>query len=144
MESASWKAALSSEAALAPSAPMAEPMLAENEGMKPQEHGDVSMAVPRLGTGPEAGTGADAPMPTASSSSSSEGRDPKRLRTIAGLAIFATEMYGRDYMLEHLMVEGVQDGEHDEIGMHFRFDDETLIEDISGPFRCRNRHRLRD
>ncbi len=79
--------------------------------------------------------GADAPMPTASSSSSSEGRDPKRLRTIAGLAIFATEMYGRDYMLEHLMVEGFQDGEHDEIGMHVRFDDGAFIADISGPLQ---------
>ena len=91
-----------------------------------------SMAAPRLGTGPVAGTAADAPMPTASSSSSSE-RDPKRLRTIAGLTIFATEMYGRDYKLEHPMVEGVQDGEHDAIEMHVGFDDETLIEKPAGP-----------
>ena len=132
MESASRKAALSSEAALAPSAPMAEPMLVENERMKPQEHEDVSMAAPRLGTGPVAGTAADAPMPTSSSSTSSE-RDPKRLRTIAGLTIFATEMYGRDYKLEHPMVEGVQDGEHEAIEMHVGFDDEKLIEKPAGP-----------
>jgi hypothetical protein len=105
MGSASRKAALSSEAALAPSSPMAEPMLVENERMKPQEHEYASMAAPRLGTGPVAGTAADAPMPTSSSSTSSE-RDPKRLRTIAGLPIFAVEMCGRDYKLEHPMVEG--------------------------------------
>ncbi len=74
-------------------------------------------------------------MPTASSSSSSEGRDPKRIRTIAGLAIFATEMYGRDYKLEHPMVEGVQDGEHDAIEMHVGIDGGTFIEEISGPLQ---------
>ena len=74
----------------------------------------------------------DAPMPTASSSSSSE-RDPKRLRTIAGLPIFAVEMCGRDYELEHPIVEGVQDGEHDAIEMHVGLDDEELIEKPAGP-----------
>ena len=72
MESASRKAALSSEAALAPSAPMAEPMLVDNERMHPSgvDREDVSMTAPRLGTGQVEGTAADAPMPTASSSSS--------------------------------------------------------------------------
>ena len=47
--------------------------------------------------------------------------------------IFATEMYGRDYTLEHPMVEGVQDGEHDAIEMHVGLDDEMLIEKPAGP-----------
>ncbi len=132
MESASRKAALSSEAALAPSAPMAEPMLVENERIKPQDHEDASMTAPRLGTGPVAGTAADAPMPMTSSSSSSE-RDPKRLRTIAGLPIFAVEMCGRNYELDQPILEGVQDGEHDAIEMHVGFDDEELIEKPAGP-----------
>ncbi len=104
----------------------------ENERRKPKEDEEGEMEVPKLGTGPGAGTAADAPMPTASSSSSSE-RDPKRLRTIAGLPIFAVEMCGRDYELEHPMVEGVQDGEHDAIEMHVGFDDEELIEKPAGP-----------
>ena len=60
-------------------------------------------------------------------------RESKRLRTIAGLTIFATEMYGRDYMLEHPMVEGIQDGEHEAIEKHVGFDDEELEEKLMGP-----------
>ena len=71
-------------------------------------------------------------MPMTSSSSSSE-RDPKRLRTSAGLPIFAVDMCGRDYELEHPLVEGVQDGEHDAIEMCVGLDDEDIIEKPAGP-----------
>jgi hypothetical protein len=64
-------------------------------------------------------------------------RESKRLRTIAGLTIFATEMYGRDYMLEHPMVEGVQDGEHEAIDglamKHVGFDDEKPAGPVQVP-----------
>ena len=35
--------------------------------------------------------------------------------------------------MEHPIVEGVQDGEHEAIEMHVGFDDETLIEKPAGP-----------